>query len=169
MERTFTFLGNAGLPKATFSAWQKLAGVLSACGQLHRRHQLLLNPVTHALKTDKRPAVHQVMFPKIAQLCYTCNVTIETVHTLAECAYRCHITGKFRSFCLHDNKANKVTGCMCMFQLTLIVAALDTNILHIIDQTKSNGKLTLHMLGFVLGSCPAWLQLAAFSSSDSQH
>lgn len=60
LERTFTFPGHAGLPKATFDAWQKLADALSGCAQLGRRHQLLLNPITHALKSDKRPAVHQV-------------------------------------------------------------------------------------------------------------
>lgn len=74
VERTFTFLGDSGLPKATFNAWQKLADVLSACGQMHRRYQLLLNPVTHALKTDKRHEVHEVSFLKLlCLLCMQCD------------------------------------------------------------------------------------------------
>ena len=60
VERTFTFPGDACLPKATFDAWKKLADTFSVCGQLSRRQQLLLNPVTHAFKSDKRPSVHQV-------------------------------------------------------------------------------------------------------------
>ncbi len=60
VEKAFTFPGSTELPIATFEAWQKLCDAFSACGQLSRRHQLLLNPVTYAIKNDKRPAVHQV-------------------------------------------------------------------------------------------------------------
>ena len=60
LEKTFTYDGQSALPEATFAAWQKLTEVVHACGQLQRRSQLLLNPITFALNSDKRPEVHLV-------------------------------------------------------------------------------------------------------------
>ena len=74
VERTFTFPDDLALPTATFDAWRKLADALSACGQLSRRQQLLLNPITHAFKSDKRHTVHQVasQSASAAQVCHLC-------------------------------------------------------------------------------------------------
>ncbi|KAL0042896.1 hypothetical protein WJX79_003013 [Trebouxia sp. C0005] len=59
MEKLFTHTSSTRLPVATFAAWQKLCDAFATCGQLSKRQPLLLNPITFALKSDRRPAVHQ--------------------------------------------------------------------------------------------------------------
>lgn len=59
LERTFTYNGHISLPEATFVAWTKLSEVLHACEQVERRSQLLLNPMTFAISSDKRAGIHQ--------------------------------------------------------------------------------------------------------------
>jgi len=63
MEKLFTHTSSTRLPAATFGAWQKLCDAFATCGQLSKRQPLLLNPITFALKSDRRPAVHQVCCP----------------------------------------------------------------------------------------------------------
>ncbi|KAL0020037.1 hypothetical protein WJX77_006418 [Trebouxia sp. C0004] len=59
LEKLFTHTSSTRLPVATFAAWQKLCDAFATCGQLSKRQPLLLNPITFALKSDRRPAVHQ--------------------------------------------------------------------------------------------------------------
>lgn len=63
VEKPFTHTSSTRLPVATFAAWQKLCDAFATCGQLSKRQPLLLNPITFALKSDRRPAVHQVSCP----------------------------------------------------------------------------------------------------------
>jgi len=63
VEKLFTHTSSIRLPVATFAAWQKLCDAFATCGQLSKRQPLLLNPITFALKSDRRPAVHQVCCP----------------------------------------------------------------------------------------------------------
>lgn len=96
LERTFTCSGSTALPEATFAAWSQLSEVLHACGQVGRRSQLLLNPITFAINSDKRCSVHQVLPAGLKQSSAHCSKTVMQavlafMTGLANCIILCSI------------------------------------------------------------------------------
>ena len=113
VEKTFTYLGSNRLPVTTFASWQHLCDAFSSCGQLGKRHVLLLNPVTHCFRTDKRPAVHQARPAHLHGLAVTsCLIAID-------CSPDCWDTTGQHCICIQGRKgcSSKLTllqNCSCL-------------------------------------------------------
>jgi hypothetical protein len=48
------------VPVAAFAAWRTLAFVVFRCGELTKRMKLLLQPIQHAMLTDKQSSILEV-------------------------------------------------------------------------------------------------------------
>ena len=58
--QAFTSQTGDRLPIAAFAAWRTLAFVVFRSGELPKRMKLLLQPVQHALLTDRQPSILEV-------------------------------------------------------------------------------------------------------------
>ena len=58
--QAFTLQTGDRLPVAAFAAWRTLAFVVFRCGELTKRMKLLLQPIQHALLTDRQPSILEV-------------------------------------------------------------------------------------------------------------